>query len=786
MPSRLARKSGGEWRLVRYGGGGLNELSPAFEVPEGECSELLNFRFLPQAWERRPGCMEKLDILEESNIRSLFVTTFTSLTNYLLVFTGDRIYRVDFSAANWEAELLTVDVSLTVGQRWDVVQMGEVVYMTNGADRLLKWRGGDGHVEQVGISAPTDGNMSFGGSGDCTAGDHGVRITWYNNNAGTESNYKDLGTKTSGGAEKLSITGVTASTDPQVTHLRIYMTVADGSTYYLAASIAIGGTYEASIADSTLEEEASMQAIVDEADADLPPTKCKYITAAKRRLYVGNIFRDGASRPDEIQWSEQVGLDVTEPEYFPVLNNRKAQTNGGQITRLISWGDYVYIFHTKGISVLTDPSAPDMSPIMELNLPGNISPFSVCTGRFKRPVPVYDRMDIKQEEFELVEGMIYRSGVGIMGFDGTRTYPLSEKIMPSLDNIAASADDEVTGHFYDGNYYLSYGSRLGSAGEEATYRDFTTDSGGEVINAVDDGTDALNYLVHNSKSDRGVKAGLHIDLNHVWKKSFGIQQLLVSVTFDVFSSADNGATWGRRVRQTVTNEGHLDGTAQEYYEYSFLASGVNAVKVEYVSSNYGPLNIQLLWVEYLYDPEATIVNNRMLFYNSMVNGWSRYKGWKAGCFAIVEIAGQERMELFGESDNGRILRMNVGTADEGEPIFAHLVTGYTDGKFPEVKKRWFECGVQMDLGGDVVNFLAYVDRLETAKKELNLIPSGERETYYGEAEYGEGHYEREEGIKDLSVNFEPNAGYRCCEEFWSSSREGLIIRNRILRFVKRE
>ena len=805
--SRLVRKGGDEWDLVRKAGGGLNELADVYQVPDGECSELVNFRFRPESWEKRKGCAKKISLSGESKVNSLFVTNFLNLMNYLLAFAGISIYKIDISADEWTATALTVDVTLTNGKKFDVVQDENRIYFVNGANEPLKWLGGTNHVERMGIVAATDGVAAFGGSGSCTAGDHGVRITWINNNAGTESDYHDLSTQTSGGSDKLTISSLTDSTDTQVTHLRIYMTTAGdtGGTYYLAAQVAIGGTYEADISDANLQQQSSMQAVVDDGNA-APPAKARYIAAAKKRLFMGYIYRSSSWRKDEIIWSEEVGLNVTEPEYFPSTNNRKIPTRGAAITRLLLWGDYLYIIHERGICVMTDPSDPANSLIIEIpQTTGCTAPWSVQVGMFQKKVPAPP--ELRSEEFELVEGIIYKGRWGIMGFDGSREHPLSEKLRPTIEKITDVFEDECVGFFNNGKYYLAYGEKFGKSGEVETAIDVTVDSGNEQIWAFHDSVDmanyptyseraAFNFLDQDSRNDGTLKVRVKVFFN-AWFEYIGYE-LLTTVNYKIYFTRDNGNTWELKGSFSQDNADNLRGGAQEIFEHEFVDSGINGVKVEYVSlepveaigtfGNFTGLDrIMLMDVYYEYDMSATMVNNnKILFYDSFENKWARYKGWQAACFAKLDFSGQDGAEFFGESANGNIFRMNIGAEDDGEEIFAHIITGYTDGKFPEVRKRWLRSTLQMNLGDDVVHYKAYVDKLEKCSSVLTRREDGERVNYYGNSDFGEDYYGSNIGESQVAANLDPNRGFRMAEEIWVNSREGLVISGRTVRFVKGE
>jgi len=130
------------------------------------------------------------------------------------------------------------------------------VFALNGTDRK-RVSGSD--VNEWGISAPTSAPTTTGGASTGLTGDYSVKIT-YCRKVGSvvvcESNPSDASNTTALSNDSLSISW-TASLDPQVTHVRVYRTVADGLTYLLDQDIAIGvTTLDTSTADDDLNTAA--------------------------------------------------------------------------------------------------------------------------------------------------------------------------------------------------------------------------------------------------------------------------------------------------------------------------------------------------------------------------------------------------------------------------------------------------------------------------------------------------------------------------------------------------
>lgn len=132
------------------------------------------------------------------------------------------------------------------------------IFALNGLDRK---RIDGSNVNEWGIESPQSAPSITIGAGSGLTGTYNVRYT-YIRKVGqvvvTESNPSDEGIPVALTDDKLSISW-TASTDPQVTHVRIYRTVADGEIYYFDQDVAVGST---SILSDTSDDDLNTQ-IVD-------------------------------------------------------------------------------------------------------------------------------------------------------------------------------------------------------------------------------------------------------------------------------------------------------------------------------------------------------------------------------------------------------------------------------------------------------------------------------------------------------------------------------------------
>ena len=163
-------------------------------------------------------------------------------------FAGTNIYKNESSIAS----------GLTSAQ-WSAIEYNQYndtdqqIFALNGTDRQ---RINGSTASEWGIAAPTTApTIAVGGSTGLT-GAYNVKYTYCRKVSSvvvSESNPSDAATSAVTLAdESLSVTW-TASSDSQVTHVRVYRTAAGGSTYYLDQDVAIGTTtVDTTTADASL------------------------------------------------------------------------------------------------------------------------------------------------------------------------------------------------------------------------------------------------------------------------------------------------------------------------------------------------------------------------------------------------------------------------------------------------------------------------------------------------------------------------------------------------------
>lgn len=187
--------------------------------------------------------------------------------NFLLEQGGSRY---SFSGSTIFKDETTTVVSGLTDAQWSAIKYNQYndttqqVFALNGTD-LKRIEGSTAY--QWGITAPSAAPTSAVGSSTGLTGDYSAKTT-YCRKVGSvvvsESNPSSASVTRTLANQSLSVTWV-ASSDPQVTHVRVYRTLTDGSSYFHDQDIAIGTlTVDTNTADADLGD-------LLEEDHDRPP-----------------------------------------------------------------------------------------------------------------------------------------------------------------------------------------------------------------------------------------------------------------------------------------------------------------------------------------------------------------------------------------------------------------------------------------------------------------------------------------------------------------------------------
>ncbi len=212
-------------------------------------------------------------------------------------FAGTKIYRNETSIATgmtdaqWSALLYSPFNSDT-----------ESVYAVNGTDRK---RIEGSTVYEWGMEAPAAAPVIAAGTGTGLTGNYLAKVTYCRKESAVVVSESDP-SPAPAAAVTLTNTGLSiswaASTDPQVTHVRIYRTLSGGGTYYFDADVAIGTTtYNTTKGDGLLGDSV-------EEDHERIPAAATFIAGPN---YNGTLF---AAVGNDLHYSKP-----KQPDYWPSL-----------------------------------------------------------------------------------------------------------------------------------------------------------------------------------------------------------------------------------------------------------------------------------------------------------------------------------------------------------------------------------------------------------------------------------------------------------------------------------
>lgn len=303
------------------------------------------------------------------------------------------------------------------------------------ADDTIMKRDDGTTLFQWGITAPTATPVVAIGAAGSLTGDYSVRFTYIRKVAGAlvaESNPTAASNTVTLAAKVLSVSVLTASTDAQVTHVRLYRTASGGSVYLFDQDIATGTTASSTQADTALGT------AIDLTGNAVPPV-ASYGFAFNDTLF---LCRDTLN-PHYLWFSKRF-----QPESFPPAN-------------------FVEI---------TNPSDPIQAGISNMGLAGvftRLTKFRVfgnATSGYiaqeaisKRGTPA--PMAVNGSEFGVL--FVARDGVWVTNFVSPDT-SIGDQISPlfigqtvnDMDPINWAQANQMTASTFKRRYYLSYASGI--------------------------------------------------------------------------------------------------------------------------------------------------------------------------------------------------------------------------------------------------------------------------------------------------------------------------------------
>lgn len=265
-------------------------------------------------------------------------------------FAGDNIYLNESSIAS----------GLTQAQ-WSAVsyrafnELSENVYALNGADRK-RINGSD--VIEWGIEAPVS-KPGFGTAIGSLTGTYSVKITYARKEGSTvvsESNPSPASSEITLSSQGAQVSWLTPS-DPQITHIRVYRTLANGGVYFFDQDVEVGIT-----TTDTTQPDGSLGAQV-ETDHDRPPAGSFVFGPS----YDGTCFI--------IKDNRLYFCKPKQPEYWPTSNFIEVGSAGFPGKTLVFFNGQLHWLSTSRIYYIQGTGATTFFPIPAKSKTGSQSFF---------------------------------------------------------------------------------------------------------------------------------------------------------------------------------------------------------------------------------------------------------------------------------------------------------------------------------------------------------------------------------------------------------------------------
>ena len=321
-----------------------------------------------------------------------------------------------------------IKTGLTANQRFTFITFKDFLYCFNGVDTNQVYNGTT--CEDMGVPVPTAPTLAVTTGG--LTGAYLYKVTYM------IDSYQEGSASVASSSISPSNQGVTVtiptSSNTRVTHRKIYRTKANGSVYYLVATISDNTT--TTYSDGTLDVSLG----VTQAPTDYGvPASYRYVALHGSRVFLAR----NSTNKSRIIFSD-IRNGIAYPDVFPADNYLDiAKDDGDEITGITEdhVGNFV-VWKKKSVrAIFTDGGSPKGWSIGKpyTNF-GNIAPYFLV----KTPI-----------------GVIYMSRFGkkknrLMLWGGIGVKHILEELDPILDDIDPAGIANTVGHFHNGKIYISY------------------------------------------------------------------------------------------------------------------------------------------------------------------------------------------------------------------------------------------------------------------------------------------------------------------------------------------
>ena len=399
-------------------------------------------------------------------------------------FAGTEVYKNEsnLSQSNIIASQLT-------DSQWDGMtynsfnDLTERVFALNGTDRV---KINSSTMQEWGVDAPTSAPVLDVGASTGLTGNYNVKYTYLVKSGSTiivESNPSPAASSAQAlSDEDLEVTW-TESPDQQVTHVRIYRTIASGSVYFVDQDIAVGTlTIDTSTSDTSLGTSI-------ETDHDRPPLG-SLVTSP---LYNGIVF---IAKDNLLHYSK-----TKQPEYFPALNFIEVGSPTFPIKTLLTFNGALFALTNEQIWAIQGTKQGSFQAVPMQSLTGSPHQYGAVGVKGRGiyhlgsdGIYLYSGVDSKLTEFTY-EPIFPDAG----GRDGIATNGLQGVPASSSSQWLKQFQNKIYYHYSNGNmivfntdnnrsYYYKYDQRLSSPAIDYSNDRFICGDTGKFIRTIEDPT----------------------------------------------------------------------------------------------------------------------------------------------------------------------------------------------------------------------------------------------------------------------------------------------------------
>lgn len=330
-----------------------------------------------------------------------------------------------------DGSFTNIKESLTASLRYKSLTFKNVWYACNGTDVVQSYDGTT--VNDAGVPIPTAATFNAW-SGTGLTGNYYYKLTYFVDGyqEGTAS-AASLVIAPSNQGIKLN---VPISTNTRVTKRYLYRTAAGGAIYYFCKEIA--NNTDLTVTDNVVD--GSLDTAITAPTDYGSPSAFKYQALHKSRVfgarYSGNLSR--------VQYSD-IRSGTSYPDVFPSANYFDVlKDNGEDISFILedNFGQLIVSKPSAIVKINTDTDDPvgwsGFTNILSVN--GCCAPYSAVKTHI---------------------GIVYVTRYAerkkrLMRWTGSNSEPIFEELEPILSSIVESRIADMTGHYHNGCYYLSY------------------------------------------------------------------------------------------------------------------------------------------------------------------------------------------------------------------------------------------------------------------------------------------------------------------------------------------